>query len=48
VEMIDAAGPRSTHICCLDGESEPVLGQAGCSRQSNPPIAGAYQLDLRF
>src|SRR6266581_5795141 len=40
--------PRSTHIRCLDGASEPVLGHAGCPRQSDPRIAGAYQVDLRF
>jgi hypothetical protein len=40
--------PRSTHICYLGSASELVLGQAGCSRQSHPPIAGAYQVDLRF
>ncbi len=32
VEMIDPAGLRSTHIYCLDGASQPVLDQAGCSR----------------
>jgi len=44
VEMIDAAGPRSTHLCCLSCAGQPVLGQAGCSRQSDPRIAGAYKL----
>jgi hypothetical protein len=29
-------------------DCEPVLGQVGCSRQSHPPIAGAYQVDLHF
>src|SRR5438552_2677132 len=36
VEMIRRRWPRSTHICCLDGASEPVLGHAGYPRQSDP------------